>query len=198
MDCSPFLVPHHFFFLWSYLFFYYWQSVFFTFMTHCLQILRSPPVKKTCATDSCNQCTTKCPWFTASFMLGLTDKFPALSRKCQLVKDKFIISEPEILVSQEKTGHGMGNFSSFSDTSHSMNISEIGFLFAECFFQTVWFVNRAHRVARKEQWSEMKYRNIPFRFADSQLWIMQSKYQTKHKRFSVSLQPLRMLFCYPK
>lgn len=52
-----------------------------------------------------------------------------------LVKGNFIISGPGILVSEEKTGHEMSNRSSFSDTSQGMNISEIGFLFAEGFWK---------------------------------------------------------------
>lgn len=66
-------------------------------------------------------------------MLGLADKFSALGTKCQLVKGRFIISGPGILVSEEKTECGMDILSSFSDTSHSMNMSEIGCLFAEGF-----------------------------------------------------------------
>lgn len=117
----------------SSLFFYYWQYCIFYFYDSFSTDFMKPPSQEAYAADSCDQCTTKCPWFTASFTLGLTDKSLALSRKCQLVKGRFIISGPGILVSKEKTGLGMGNFSSFSDTSHSMNVSEIGCLFAEGF-----------------------------------------------------------------
>jgi len=68
-------------------------------------------------------------------MLVLTDKSPALCRKCELVKGRFIISGPGILVSEEKTGRGMDNFSSFSDTSHNMNVRLVFCLqkvFANC------------------------------------------------------------------
>lgn len=154
-------IVHHFWFLFTYflmelsflllqtiVYFYFYDSFSTDFM--------KPSSKEAYAADSCNQCTTKCPWFTASFTLGLTDKSPALSRKWQLVKGRFIIPGPGILVSEEKTGRGVGNLSSVSDTSHSMNISEIGFLFAEgfCKLFNLWTI--VHRVARKEQWRELK------------------------------------------
>lgn len=101
------------------------------------------------AADSCNRCITKCPWFTASFKLGLSDKSPALSRKCQPVKGGFIISGPGILGSEGKTGCGMDFFSSVSDTSHNKwyCLSVCRKFFANCLvwekytdFQICWFI----------------------------------------------------------
>lgn len=95
----------------DYYVFYFYESFSTDFMKHTGQEAH--------AADSCNQCITKCPWLTASFKLGPSDKSPAHSRKCQPVKGGFIISGPGILGSEGKTGRGMDFFSSVSDTSHN-------------------------------------------------------------------------------